>query len=175
MSTCRYCFSDLERETSSPWFQWNRPISVKKPSFSRPVSLFKSIFFSPIIILFLQYSHKKSYHVPEMWPSRPKNLTRIFTGYWTNGFSKKYVNPVVLAFMQVYVLDLSNLWTFWIWDFDLYINKDGDIILPNKKKRCCKYLYSRCCLRTPTARPVIIIHMIVTIHVHLKNMWILWY
>jgi hypothetical protein len=23
--------------------------------------------------------------------SRPKNLTRIFTGYWTDGFSKKYV------------------------------------------------------------------------------------
>jgi hypothetical protein len=38
--------------TSSPWFQWSRPISVKKRSFSRPVSLFKSVFFSPIIILF---------------------------------------------------------------------------------------------------------------------------
>jgi hypothetical protein len=36
---------------------------VKKRSFSRPVSLFKSVFFSPIIILFLQYSH-----VLEMWP-----------------------------------------------------------------------------------------------------------
>ena len=46
--------------TFSPWFQWNRPISVKKRSFSRPVSLFKSVFFSPIIILFLQYSHKRS-------------------------------------------------------------------------------------------------------------------
>ena len=54
--------------TSSPWFQWSRPISVKKWSFSRPVSLFKSVFFSPIIILFLQYSHKRSSHVPEMWP-----------------------------------------------------------------------------------------------------------
>jgi hypothetical protein len=54
--------------TSSPWFQWNRPISVKKRSFSRPVSLFKSVFFSPIIILFLQYSHKRSSHVPEIWP-----------------------------------------------------------------------------------------------------------
>ena len=32
------------------------------------VSLFKFVFFSPIIILFLQYSHKKSSHVPEMWP-----------------------------------------------------------------------------------------------------------
>jgi hypothetical protein len=42
--------------TSSPWFHWNCPISVKKRSFSRPVSLFKSIFCSPIIILFLQYS-----------------------------------------------------------------------------------------------------------------------
>jgi hypothetical protein len=39
--------------------QWNRPISVKKRSFSRPVSLFKSVFFSSIIILFLQYSHKR--------------------------------------------------------------------------------------------------------------------
>jgi hypothetical protein len=31
--------------TSSSWFQWSRPISVKKRSFSRPVSLFKSVFF----------------------------------------------------------------------------------------------------------------------------------
>ena len=31
--------------TFSPWFQWNHPISVKKQSFSRPVSLFKSVFF----------------------------------------------------------------------------------------------------------------------------------
>jgi hypothetical protein len=30
--------------------------SVKRRSFSHPVSLFKSVFFSPIIILFLQYS-----------------------------------------------------------------------------------------------------------------------
>ena len=54
--------------TSSPWFQWNHSISVKKRSFSRPVSLFKSVFFSPIIILFLQYSLKRSSHVPEIWP-----------------------------------------------------------------------------------------------------------
>ena len=54
--------------TSSPWFQWSRPISVKKRSFSQGVSLFKSIFCSPIIILFLQYSHKRSSHVLEMWP-----------------------------------------------------------------------------------------------------------
>ena len=38
--------------TSSPWFRWSRPISVKKRSFSHPVSLFNSVFFSPIIILF---------------------------------------------------------------------------------------------------------------------------
>jgi hypothetical protein len=36
--------------------------------FSSPVSLYKSVFFSPIIILFLQYLHKRSSHVPEMWP-----------------------------------------------------------------------------------------------------------
>jgi hypothetical protein len=54
--------------TFSPWFQWNCPISVKKRSFSLPVSLFKSVFFSPIIILFLQYSRKRSSHVPEIWP-----------------------------------------------------------------------------------------------------------
>jgi hypothetical protein len=53
--------------TSSPWFRWSRPISVKKRSFSHPVSLFNSVFFSPIIILFLQYSHKRKY-VPEIWP-----------------------------------------------------------------------------------------------------------
>ena len=52
--------------TSLPWFQCSRPISVKKRSFSRPVSLFKSVFFSPIIILFFQYSHKRSSHVPEI-------------------------------------------------------------------------------------------------------------
>jgi hypothetical protein len=34
--------------------------------------------------------------------SRPKNLTRIFTGYWTDGISKKYVNPVVLAFNYIF-------------------------------------------------------------------------
>jgi hypothetical protein len=32
------------------------------------VSLFKSYFFPPIIILFLQYSHKRSSHVSEIWP-----------------------------------------------------------------------------------------------------------
>jgi hypothetical protein len=32
------------------------------------ISLFKSVFFSPIIILFLQYSHRRSSHVPEIWP-----------------------------------------------------------------------------------------------------------
>ena len=58
--------------------------------------------------------------------------------------------------MAIVHLDLWSRWT----------NKGGDIILPNKKKRRCKYLYSRCCLRTPTSRPVIIIHMVVTIHVH---------
>ena len=31
-------------------------------------SLFKSVFFSPTIILFLQYSYKRSSHVPEIWP-----------------------------------------------------------------------------------------------------------
>ena len=51
--------------TFLPWFQWNCPISVKKRSFSRPDSLFKSIFFSPIIILFLQYWRKRCSHVPE--------------------------------------------------------------------------------------------------------------
>ena len=32
------------------------------------VSVFSSLFFSPIIMLFLQYSHKRSSHVPEIWP-----------------------------------------------------------------------------------------------------------
>ena len=32
------------------------------------VSLFKSVFCSPIIIPFLQYSCKRSSHVPEIWP-----------------------------------------------------------------------------------------------------------
>ena len=64
--------------TSSPWFQCNRPISVKKRSFSRPVNLFKSIFFSPTIILFLQYSHKRSSHVPEMWPIQDLMFNILF-------------------------------------------------------------------------------------------------
>jgi hypothetical protein len=64
--------------TSSPWFQWNRPISVKKRSFSHPVSLFKSAFFSPIIILFLQCSHKRSSHVPEIWPIQDLMFNILF-------------------------------------------------------------------------------------------------
>jgi hypothetical protein len=38
----------------------------KSGSFSHPVSLFKSVFFSPIIIFFFQYSHKRRFHVPEI-------------------------------------------------------------------------------------------------------------
>ena len=49
--------------TSLHWFQWNRPISVKKR-----VLVTLSVFFSPIIILFFQYLHKRSSHVPEIWP-----------------------------------------------------------------------------------------------------------
>jgi hypothetical protein len=49
-----------------PWVHWNHPISNKRQSFSRPVSLCKSVFFSPIIILFLQYLHKRSSHVPKI-------------------------------------------------------------------------------------------------------------
>jgi hypothetical protein len=78
--------------TSSPWFQWNRPISVKKQSFSRPVSLFKSVFFSPIIILFLQYSH-----VSEMWPIQGLMFnilfqTRFYYVWWALLF-KKVISP----------------------------------------------------------------------------------
>ena len=70
--------------TSLPWFQWNRPISVKKRSFNRPVSLFKSVFFSPIIILFLQYSHKYSMF-PKCDPYR----------VWCSIFYSKLVNCIL--------------------------------------------------------------------------------
>ena len=46
-------------------------VSMKSPNFCQKVkfqSPCQSVFFSPIIILFLQYSHKRSSHVPEMWP-----------------------------------------------------------------------------------------------------------
>jgi hypothetical protein len=52
------------RWSGRPWLQWNRPISVKKG-----ISLIKSVFFSPIIILFLQYSRKRSSHVPYFIPN----------------------------------------------------------------------------------------------------------
>jgi hypothetical protein len=60
--------------TFSPWFQWNCPISVKKRSFS----LFKSVFFSSIIIFFLQYSRKRSSHVPEIWPIQGLTFNILF-------------------------------------------------------------------------------------------------
>ena len=46
-------------------------VSMKSPNFCQEAkfqSPCQSVFFSPIIILFLQYSHKRSSHVPEMWP-----------------------------------------------------------------------------------------------------------
>ena len=42
------------------------------------ISLFKSVFFSPIIILFLQYSHKRSSHVPEIWPIQDLMFNILF-------------------------------------------------------------------------------------------------
>jgi hypothetical protein len=76
----RHCISCIQGSpnqakwaTFSSWFQWNLPIYVKKRSFSRPVSLFKSVFFSPKIILFLQYSCKRSSHVPEILPKQGLN------------------------------------------------------------------------------------------------------
>ena len=79
--------------TFSPWFQWNHPISVKKRSFSRPVSLFKSVFFSPIIILFLQYSRKRSSHVPEIWPIQG----------WCSIFYSKLVNCILFKIIVQHV------------------------------------------------------------------------
>jgi hypothetical protein len=77
--------------TSSPWFQWSRPISVKTRSFSRPVSLFKSIFFSPISILFLQYSHKR---LPCSW-----NVTHT-------GFDVQYFipNSLIASFLTLKII-----------------------------------------------------------------------
>jgi hypothetical protein len=78
--------------TSSPWFHWNCPISVKKRSFSRPVSLFKSR--NTVVVKKLEWPIIEIY-----WASRPKNLTRIFTGDWTDGFSKKYVNLTAVRYL----------------------------------------------------------------------------
>ena len=62
--------------TFSPWFQWNRP-----------VSLFKSVFCSPIIILFLQYSPKM---LPCSW-----NMTHT-------GFDVQYFipNSLIASFLR---------------------------------------------------------------------------
>ena len=79
--------------TSSPWCQWNRPISVKKRSFSRPVSLFKFVFFSPIIILFLQYSHKRE--LPCSW-----NLTHTV---WCSIFYSKLINCILFKIIVQHV------------------------------------------------------------------------
>jgi hypothetical protein len=42
------------------------------------ISLFKTVFFSPIIILFLQYSRKRSSHVPEIWPIQGLMVNILF-------------------------------------------------------------------------------------------------
>ena len=43
------------------------------------LSVFSSpYFFPPIIILFLQYSHKRSSHVPEMWPIQSLMINILF-------------------------------------------------------------------------------------------------
>jgi hypothetical protein len=49
------------------WFHWNRPIPAKRRHFCLRRS-YKDCIFSPIIILFLQYSRKRSSHVSEFWP-----------------------------------------------------------------------------------------------------------
>jgi hypothetical protein len=66
--------------TSLPWFQWNRPTSVKKRSFSRHVSLFKSVFFSPIIRLNQSCSFWENVNLNS---SRCPILTYI-KWWWTN-------------------------------------------------------------------------------------------
>jgi hypothetical protein len=67
--------------TFSSWFQWNRPISVNKRSFSRPVSLFKSIFFSPRnvkIMIDFQKSPRFSLTSP-LCQLREKSSRPVFT------------------------------------------------------------------------------------------------
>jgi hypothetical protein len=85
--------------TSLPWFQWNHPISVKKWSFSRPVSLFNSVFFSPIIILFLQYSHK---------------MFLKFDPYrvWCSILYSKLVNCILFKIIVQHVRFVKCRWTF---------------------------------------------------------------
>ena len=44
------------------------PYSCHKANFQSPCQSLEVCIFSPIIIVFLQYSHIKSSHVPEIWP-----------------------------------------------------------------------------------------------------------
>jgi hypothetical protein len=78
--------------TFSPWLQWNRPISVKKG-----ISLIKSVFFSPIIILFLQYSRKRSSHVPY----------RV----WCSIFYSKLVNCILFKIIVQHVCFVKGMGT----------------------------------------------------------------
>ena len=70
--------------------------SVKKLSFSRPVSLFKPVFFSPIIILFLQYSRKRSSHVPEIWPIQGLMFNIVFQ---TPNSNKNFLRSLCSTFV----------------------------------------------------------------------------
>ena len=81
--------------TSSPWFQWNRPISVKKQSFSRPVgvSLFKSVFCSPIIILFFNIHIKRAPMFLKFDPYR----------VWCSIFYSKLVNCILFKIIMQHV------------------------------------------------------------------------
>jgi hypothetical protein len=78
--------------TSSPWFQWSRPISVKKRSFRRPVSLFKSVFFSPIIIFFFNIHIKGA---PMFLKCDPYRV-------WCSIFYSKLVNCILLRYLFVF-------------------------------------------------------------------------
>jgi hypothetical protein len=80
--------------TSSLWFQWNRPISVKKRSFSRPVSLFKFVFFSPKLSYFFFNIHIKGAHIfLKFYPYR----------VWCSIFYSKLVNCILFKIIVQHV------------------------------------------------------------------------
>ena len=74
--------------TFSPLFSMKLSYSSQKAKFLKPpVSVFVSqYFFSPIIILFIQSSHKMRSPVPKIWPIQGLLFNILFQTHWLHLF-----------------------------------------------------------------------------------------